>query len=185
MRIFLAGISCVGKTTIGAELAALLKCTFFDLDAEIESYFSTPIERLQDKHLSKLSFRKETSKALKHILDQQASLISVIALRPSGLMDSYWRLVKKSKGIVVVLTDDAENILNRIVFFDKNSKPIQKSLTIKERSYYLKEIKKHITYYNRTYKKGDITVHISGLKPDQAAVKIKDALQNYQSKNID
>ena len=128
MRIFLAGISCVGKTTIGAELAALLQCSFFDLDAEIESYFSTPIEHLQDKHLSKLSFRKEASKALKHILDQQASLISVIALRPSGLMDSYWRLVKKSKGIVVVLTDDAENILNRIVFFDKDSKPIQKNL---------------------------------------------------------
>jgi adenylylsulfate kinase-like enzyme len=32
MRIFLAGISCVGKTTIGARLAGLLKYRFFDLD---------------------------------------------------------------------------------------------------------------------------------------------------------
>jgi len=184
MRIFLAGISCVGKSTIGVELAALLKCSFFDLDDEIESFFSTPIERIMNKFSCMHSFRKESSKVLKHLLDQQESLFSVIALPPSGLMDSYWRLVKKSKGIVVVLTDDAENILNRIVFFDKDSKPIQKILTQKERSYYLKEIKKDITYYNRSFKRADMTVHISGLKPDQAAVSIKDTIENYQLKNI-
>ena len=178
MRILLAGISCVGKSTIGAELAALLNCPFFDLDDEIEKYFSMPIERLMDKFLGMHSFRKESSKALKHLLDQQKSLISVIALAPSGLMDSYWRLVKKSNGIVVVLADDAENILERIIFTDKDSKPIQKILTPKERSYYLKEIKKDITYYKRSYKRADITVNISGLKPDQAALKIKDALKN-------
>jgi len=178
MRIFLAGISCVGKTTIGAELAALLNCQFYDLDDEIEKYFSMPIERLIDKFWGMHSFRKEASKALKHILDQQESLISVIALPPSGLMDSYWRLVKKSNGITVVLTDYAENILERIIFTDKDSKPIQKILTPKERSYYLKEINKNITYYKRTYKRANLTVHISGLKPDQAALKIKEALKN-------
>ena len=182
MRIFLAGISCVGKTTIGAELAALLNCQFYDLDDEIEKYFSMPIERLIDKFWGMHSFRKEASKALKHLLDQQESLISVIALPPSGLLDSYWRLVKKSNGIVVVLTDYPENILNRIVFFDKDSKPLQKKLTQKERSYYLKEINKDITYYNRSYKRADMTVHISGLKPDQAALKIKEALNNLKSK---
>ena len=46
MRTCLAGVSCVGKTTIGAELAAFLACRFFDLDIEIERLFNTPIERL-------------------------------------------------------------------------------------------------------------------------------------------
>jgi shikimate kinase len=46
MRIFLAGVSCVGKTTIGAKLADRLGCRFFDLDAEIEGFFGTPIEHL-------------------------------------------------------------------------------------------------------------------------------------------
>jgi shikimate kinase len=32
-----AGISCVGKTTIGAQLASLLQCRLFDLDIEIEA----------------------------------------------------------------------------------------------------------------------------------------------------
>jgi shikimate kinase len=38
MRIFLAGVSCVGKTTIGARLADLLECRFFDLDVETEHF---------------------------------------------------------------------------------------------------------------------------------------------------
>lgn len=52
MSIFLTGVSCVGKTTVGAKLAALLGCPFFDLDHELESFFSMPIERLQDKFLT-------------------------------------------------------------------------------------------------------------------------------------
>ena len=38
MRIFLAGVSCVGKTTIGAQLAGLLECRFFDLDIENRAF---------------------------------------------------------------------------------------------------------------------------------------------------
>jgi Shikimate kinase len=52
MRIFLTGVSCVGKTTIGAKLAALLDYAFVDLDAEIESYFGTSIERLRRQYLT-------------------------------------------------------------------------------------------------------------------------------------
>ena len=47
MRIFLTGVGCIGKTTVGQKLADLLGCPFFDLDAEVESYFGTSIERLQ------------------------------------------------------------------------------------------------------------------------------------------
>ncbi|MCK4241461.1 MAG: shikimate kinase, partial [Candidatus Atribacteria bacterium] len=46
MRIFLTGIACVGKTTIGGKLAVLLGYPFFDLDKEIEDFFETSIERL-------------------------------------------------------------------------------------------------------------------------------------------
>jgi hypothetical protein len=41
MRIFLAGVSCVGKTTVGARLAGCLECRFLDLDVEIERFFGT------------------------------------------------------------------------------------------------------------------------------------------------
>jgi shikimate kinase len=36
MKVFLAGVSCVGKTAIGTSLAARLGCPFLDLDREIE-----------------------------------------------------------------------------------------------------------------------------------------------------
>jgi shikimate kinase len=38
MRIFLTGVACVGKTTIGAKLADLLHYQFFGLDVEIEAF---------------------------------------------------------------------------------------------------------------------------------------------------
>ena len=176
MRIFLTGVSCVGKTTVGKKLAALFCCPFFDFDDEIESFFSTPLERLQDKFLTMYSFRQEASKALKHLLNREDIRDSVIALPPSGLMDNYWRVLKKTKGSIVVLTDDATNILQKITFYNKDSKPIEKHLTDKEKVYYLKEIRKDITYFNRTYKRSDISVHISGLTMDQAATKVKEVL---------
>jgi len=179
MRIFLTGVSCVGKTTVGTKLAALLGCPFFDLDNEIESFFSTPIERLQEKFLTMYSFRQEASKALKYLLNQKQTQDSVIALPPSGLMDNYWRVVKKSNGTIIVLTDDAANILKRITFYDKDSKPIEKNLTEAEKPLYLKEIKKDITYFNRTYKRADMWVQIVGLTPDQAATKVIEMLEKH------
>jgi Shikimate kinase len=57
MRVFLAGVACVGKTTVGARLADLLGCLFFDLDLEVERFYETSIERLQSRYLTSHSFR--------------------------------------------------------------------------------------------------------------------------------
>lgn len=137
MRLFLNGISCVGKSTIGLKLSQSIGCCFYDLDDEIEKFFSTPIEKLQNRHLTMNSFRKKTSKALVHILSKKESETSVIALPPTGLMCHYWRIVKKTTGITIVLNDQPQNILHRITFFDENSKQIEKVLTAEEKKYYL------------------------------------------------
>ena len=50
MRIFLAGVSCVGKTAIGARLAGLREFRFFDLNIETERFFGMSIERLRNRH---------------------------------------------------------------------------------------------------------------------------------------
>jgi shikimate kinase len=42
MRVFLTGVGCVGKTTIGRRLAELMEINFFDLDTEIEQFFECP-----------------------------------------------------------------------------------------------------------------------------------------------
>jgi len=35
VRVFITGVSCVGKTSIGAILASRLGCQFYDLDVEV------------------------------------------------------------------------------------------------------------------------------------------------------
>jgi len=181
MKIFLVGVGCVGKTTVGARLAPMMGAafSFFDLDDEIERFFNAPIERLQDRFGSFRSYQKEASKALHHLLQQTAAKNAVIALTASGLMNPYWNIVKNSNGMAVVLADDAENILERITFFDKDSVPIVRTLTDQEKRLYLREIKKDITYFNRSYRKADLVVTIAGLDAYTAAVKVKGMLVEH------
>ena len=182
MRVFLIGVASVGKTTIGAKLADLLGCQFFDLDTEIERWFGTSIERLRQRYLTPYSFRIEASKALKEVLcREQCGQNCVVALPPSGLMDAYWRVVKTTKAAIVILQDKPENILKRITFYDTDSHQIQKHLTEQEKRLYLREIKSDITYFGRTYKRATATVEIAGLGPDDAAQKVKDVLTRSRS----
>jgi shikimate kinase len=91
---------------------------------------------------------------------------------PSGLRDAYLRVVKKLDCVVIAIEDIAENILDRITFFDIDSMPIEKSLTEREKKLYLKEIKKDITYYRKSYQRADLHVDIAGLDAEQSAAKI-------------
>jgi shikimate kinase len=117
MRIFITGVACVGKTTIGAKLADLLGYKFFDLDQEIEAFFGTSIERLQNRHLTSYSFRANASQALVHLLARKDSVNSVVALPLSGLMDNYWKVINKTpESTIVALLDTPQNILKRIAF---------------------------------------------------------------------
>jgi shikimate kinase len=102
MRIFLTGVACVGKTTIGVKLAGLLDYRFFDLDHEIEDFFGTSIERLQNRHLTLYSFRAEASRALTHLLAREGSADLIVALPPSGLMGGYWKVVKNMAASAIV-----------------------------------------------------------------------------------
>lgn len=184
MRVFLIGISCVGKTTIGLSLAERLGYQFFDLDEEIERFFGTSIERLQNRFFTMHSFRNEAAKALAHILNRPHSRDCVIALPPSGLMGGYLRAVKKAGGITVVLNDKPENILQRITFYDMDSRPIEKKLAAEEKRLYLREIKKDITYFRKTYKRAHLQVDISGLDADGAAQKVEETVEAIRKQAV-
>lgn len=181
MRVFITGVSCVGKTTIGAILASRLGCRFFDLDLEIERFFKTSIERLRNRFITSESFRNEAARALIHILGHRESRNCVIALPPSGLMGSYLRVLKRAGGTIVVLTDTPKDILNRITFYDIDSRPIEKQLNAKEKLLYLREIKKDITYYRSSYGRAHLRVDISGLAPETAAERVQKSLEVFVS----
>ena len=184
VRMFLTDVSCVGKTTIGKKVAELHGIKFFDLDQEIEGFFQTSIERLQKRFLTVHSFRSEAAKALVHLLNSPDSERCVIALPPSGLMGGYLRVIKKTEGTVVVITDKPENILKRITFYDIDSRPLEKKLTSKEEELYLREIKKDITYFRTSYHRANLKVDISGLDANQAACKLIEAVKEHEEGKV-
>jgi shikimate kinase len=182
MKLFLTGVGCVGKTTIGKKIGEILGIKFFDLDREIESFFETSIERLQNRFLTIHSFRNEAAKALVYLLNSPDSRECVVALPPSGLMGGYLRAIKKANGTIVVVTDKPENILKRIRFYDIDSRPIKKKLTLEEKKLYLKEIKKDITYFRTSYRRANLQIDISGLDSDQAACKVIEVVKELDGK---
>ncbi len=92
-------------------------------------------------------------------------------------MDNYWKVIRNtSESIIVVLEDAPENILARITFYDVDSQPIQRTLTDRERRFYLQEIKRDIAYFGRSYQRAHIKVDITGWSPEEASLRIKDIL---------
>lgn len=178
MKVLLVGVSCVGKTTVGDLLARRLMCPFYDLDEEIERHFGESIERLKSQ-FSDYSFRKEAAVVLKRIAAESGDC--VIALPPSGLRDAYLRVLKRMDGIVIVLEDRPENILSRITFYDVDSNPLEKQLSVKEKTLYLREIKADISYFRRSYQRADFHVDISGLDAEASAAKVGRLLDNRRT----
>jgi len=170
LRVSLVGVSCVGTTTIGRILAARRGWPFFDLDEEIERHFGLSIERLQARFLTGYSYRKDCAVVLERIAT--ANPDCVIALPPSGLRDAFLRVVRRVPGVTVAVHDTPENILERITFYDIDSRPIDKHLTREERNLYLKEIKADISYFKRSYERADLQVTITGLDPEASAAAI-------------
>jgi shikimate kinase len=172
-RILLTGVACVGKSTIGAELAGLLRIPFLDLDKEVEAFYHDSIPRLQARWLTMSNYRRKACRVLKDILVQPEATECVIALPPSGLKPPYWNVISAYENIVSVVQDDPINILGRIVFYDDDSRPVESAPTPEWRELYLDEIKKDMRYFARSYSKADARVDINGLCPREAAKKIK------------
>lgn len=151
MIIYLVGISCVGKTTIGKLIAEHVDFTFYDLDEQIENYFDKPIEHIQSKFITSNGFREKTSIVLTKLFNTDRNI--VIASTSSGFRDHYlsqYKKIKKTKKIVsIYLTDKPENILGRLTFYDDASNQTEKNLSENDRKEYLKEIKKDITFLKK------------------------------------
>ena len=96
----------------------------------------------------------------------------VIALPPSGLRDAFLRVVRRVPYVTVAVHDTPENILDRITFYDIDSRPIDRHLTSEERILCLKEIKADISYFKRSYERADLQVSITGLDPEASAATI-------------
>ena len=70
--------------------------------------------------------------------------------------------------------------MKRITFYDIDSRPIEKMLTSKEEELYLREIKKDITYFRKSYRRASLCIDISDLDVSQAACKLIDSVRAHE-----
>jgi len=62
MRFFLVGVSCIGKSTIGALLTKQLNYNFYDLDDVIEIFFKRLLKRCKPNIQSLTHFENNRQK---------------------------------------------------------------------------------------------------------------------------
>jgi shikimate kinase len=143
MILYLVGISCVGKTTIGKLLADKVGFKFFDLDIEIQNYYNKPIERIQEECFTMNGYREKASIVLDSLFSKDTD--AVISGTPSGLKFSYLQVYKKHKAVKdlysIYIQDSFENVLSRLTFYDKDSNPIVKKINESKKRRYLSENK--------------------------------------------
>lgn len=166
MIIYLVGISCVGKTTIGKMLAEKIGFSFFDLDLEIQKYYKKPIERIQDECFTTNGYREKASVVLDYLFSK--NIDSVISGTPSGLKFSYLRVYKKHKAnkdlYSIFINDSFENVLDRLTFYDKDSNPITEKLDESKKMRYLKKIRADYNYFKESYNRADFQINIDNVR---------------------
>lgn len=180
MILYLVGISCVGKTTIGKLLAEKIAFEFYDLDTEIEKHYNKSIERLQSECLYMIDYRKKGSIVLDKILSNTTNM--VVSGVPSGLKFTYLEVYKKHKTAKdlysIHIKDNYENIVNRLSFYDEDSNPENIVPDEESRKKYIKSIRADYNYFRASYKKADFCIDIDNLSLNEIPDMLIKELQN-------
>jgi shikimate kinase len=175
MVIFLAGVSCIGKSTVGERLGRLLSFSFIDLDRRAEVYFNLPIRRIHELYSSR-TFLIQMGIVLDHFLGLYNDHSVVVALPPWGLMGALWHRVREVKDrFIIHMIDTPENISERIVFMNEENQLVRKPY---DKEKHRKMIIQDIAYYNRSFKRADVSVDITGLDADGATMQLFGVVNN-------
>jgi shikimate kinase len=71
--------------------------------------------------------------------------------------------------LTVVLKDHARNILNRLTFYDEDTKLIETEVVNdRNREAYYRDIKADIAYFYDSYRRAKLQFHINGMNVDDA-----------------
>lgn len=183
LRIYIVGVACVGKSTIGKQLAEKLGYAFFDFDLEVESRMGEHISQIKDRTFNENGYRDEVKHILEELLLEYEDNV-VIAMPPTGLFQQYNNIIKKHPDVLtVVLKDKAKYILERLTFFDDDSNPIFNVVNDRNRHRYHEVIKEDIEYFDRTYKKAKISYFMNGRDIEDSAEGLLNAIEEFQGEN--
>lgn len=106
---------------------------------------------------------------------------SAVQKKPSGLFGSYNAIIKKHPDVLTIaLYDEAKNIVERLIFFDDESKPIHNVVNDNNKYGYYQEVKKDITYFGRTYKKAKMHFNLNGMNANDSAKELIQHIDQFR-----
>ena len=169
MNILLFGISNVGKTTIGKIAADKLGYDFYDLDEELRKRYEVTQQEFIDTYWNLYTRDKMRGELIGEILQRDGD--KIVAVTPMYYSSCFSKYMKKGMAIGIELQDTVENIFNRLIFTDENDQVYEDSAEYREehKAYYLKEIKKDITFYKGSFAKIENKFQINNEPPEVAA----------------
>ena len=134
-RIFLIGFMGAGKTTIGKELASLMRLSFVDLDFFIENRYHKTIRQIFEEK-GEGAFRDMEQKALQEVAEFEDVVISTGGGTPCFHQNM---LFMNEKGTTVYLKVSIAELIQRISL-NKSSRPVLKGYSDNGLKLFVEEI---------------------------------------------
>ncbi len=180
-HIFLYGPSGTGKSTIGQMLAEKLRLPFIDLDRVIETKAGMSIPQIMEQN-GETAFRDLETSALGKSVGHASSVTkrggfqtrpteSVVALGGGALLRDENRAFAEASGKIVLLTAEAETLLERLSI-DPEKRPLLAGDLREKLTSLLKSRKEH-------YASFPLPLRVDGKSAEQTAHQIQVALGRH------
>ena len=147
MKIFLIGLPCCGKSTLGKQLARHLNVSFIDLDQEIEKSVGLPVREIFKKY-GESFFRKQESETLRTLGEIETDFIMATGGGAPVFHDNIKFM--NTTGKTVFLDVPTREITNRILQSNKEERPLLASLApdeLKDKIEFLRS--QRISFYSQ------------------------------------
>ncbi len=145
MRIYLIGYSYSGKTTLGRELAKLLKYRFFDTDKAIEHKYHTTVPMFFNRY-GEQAFRIIE----RQILQSTDTLDNAVISTGGGTAcnDENIKFILEH-GIAIHLQMSVDDIMQRIAKSHKVRPLLQEKTIEEQRQFVTEQLNERLVYYNQ------------------------------------
>ncbi len=150
MKVLLWGIPCVGHDDIGKILAKKLNYEFINQNDIIKEKYRTINNFNETYPVDYDRFKVKEEIALDAINSKNNFVMAVSFIYIEKIVNN----ITNTDTISVEITDNLENIYDRILFYDENDevKPDSKEYRDKHRQYYINEIKNDMKASNLEFR---------------------------------
>ena len=179
MIVILFGVSNVGKTTTGKELAKELEVPFYDVD----EYIKKEMHLTMDQFMEKYSNDRKRDDVVGEILQKLVSYSdnSVISSRSNNFTTSFESIIEQDNVLPIHIKDSPIHIFDRLVFADENDVIYKDDeYKLRYKKHYMNDILADIYYYSNIYKNIESKYFINNKPPKQCAKELADLIRNNE-----